>query len=80
MSDNTALIIAVELACAAQAVDLQTPSDPSPGTRPIYELVRTRAAFLAEDRLQSAEFEALAEAIRAGVVGRMVPLDVFAQT
>jgi histidine ammonia-lyase len=77
MSDNAALIVAIELACAAQAVDLQTPSDPSPGTRPIYEFVRTHAAYLSEDRLQSAEFEALAEAIRGGGVGELVPLDMF---
>lgn len=78
MAENTAMIVAIELACGAQAVDLQTPSDPSPGTRPIYELVRAHAAFLDQDRLQSPEFEALREAIRSGVVGEMVPLEVFA--
>jgi histidine ammonia-lyase len=78
MADNTAIVVAIELACAAQAVDLQTPSDPSPGTRPIYDLVRRHVAFLAEDRLQSPEFEQLATLVRDGVFGSLVPLEVFA--
>ena len=77
MADNVARIVAIELACGAQAVDLQTPSDPSPGTRPIYELVRAHAAFLDEDRLQAPEFEAIAALVADGTVGALVPLGVF---
>jgi histidine ammonia-lyase len=77
MAENTAMIVAIELSCAAQAVDLQTPSDPSPGTRPIYDLVRSEAAFMDQDRLQSAEFEALRALVREGTFGALVPLEVF---
>ena len=77
MADNAARVVAIELACAAQAVDLQTPSVPSPGTRPIYELVRRHASFLAEDRLQADEFETLAALVTDGTFGALVPLDVF---
>jgi histidine ammonia-lyase len=79
MADNLTRVIAIELACAAQAVDLQTPSDPSPGTKPIYDLVREHAAFLDQDRLMSDEFEAIAVRIADGSVGRLVGLDVFGE-
>jgi histidine ammonia-lyase len=77
MAENTAMIVAIELSCGAQAVDLQTPSDPSPGTRPIYDLVRGQAAFMDQDRLQSAEFEAIRALVREGAFTPLVPLEVF---
>jgi histidine ammonia-lyase len=77
MAANAARIVAIELACAAQAVDLQTPSDPAPATRPIYDLVRAHASFLDEDRLQAPEFEAIAALVADGTVGTLVPLEVF---
>ena len=77
MADNASMIVAIELACAAQAVDLQTPSEPSPGTLPIYELVRRHSRFLDQDRLLSPEFEALGALVRDGSFGALVPLEVF---
>jgi histidine ammonia-lyase len=77
MAANAARIVAIELACAAQAVDLQTPSEPAPATRPIYDLVRAHASFLDEDRLQADEFETLAALVADGAFAALVPLEVF---
>lgn len=40
LADNVDRILAIELVCGAQAVDLQTPSTPSPSTMRVYKLVR----------------------------------------
>ncbi|MGH3635635.1 MAG: aromatic amino acid lyase, partial [Mycobacterium sp.] len=76
MAANVSRIVAIELACGAQAVDLQEPSEPSPGTRPIYDLVRTHTRFLDCDRVLGGEFEHLAKDIEAGSFVSLVPLQL----
>ena len=76
---NLARILAVELVCAAHAIDLRSPLEPGPGTSAAMAAVRTRIAgpgpdrFLAPD-LAAAETMVSSGAILAaveGAVGRM---------
>jgi histidine ammonia-lyase len=75
MAANVQRIVSIELACGAQAVDLQTPSDPAPGAKRVYDLVRQHVEFLAEDRVLAWDFEALYNVVRTGAVGELVPLE-----
>jgi histidine ammonia-lyase len=74
MTANAARIVAIELACAAQAVDLQTPPDPAPGARAVYDLVREHVAFLVDDRILASDYERLAELVLDGSLAELVPL------
>jgi histidine ammonia-lyase len=66
---NLARVLAIELICAAQAVDLEkVASKLAPATRAAYEEVREVAAFLKEDRPLGNEIDELAERILAGRV------------
>ncbi len=62
-------VVAVELISAAQGFDLRRPLRSGPLLEAEYEKVRTLSPPLIEDRSQSAEFEAVAEAIRQGIFG-----------
>ena len=59
-------VVAVELIAAAQGFDLRRPLRSGPLLEEQYERVRALSPVLVEDRSQSAEFEAVAEAIRVG--------------
>ncbi|MEI6689276.1 MAG: histidine ammonia-lyase [Thermoleophilia bacterium] len=62
-------VVAVELIAAAQGFDLRRPLLSGPKLEAEYAKVRALSPPLVEDRSQSAEFEAVAEAIRVGVFG-----------
>ncbi|MCX6393040.1 MAG: histidine ammonia-lyase [Actinobacteria bacterium] len=62
-------VVAVELIAAAQGFDLRRPLLSGPKLEAEYAKVRELSPPLVEDRSQSAEFEAVAEAIRVGVFG-----------
>ncbi|MCH9032820.1 MAG: aromatic amino acid lyase, partial [candidate division Zixibacteria bacterium] len=47
---NTQIVIAVELMCAAQALDFKKPLKPGKGTRAAYDFIRQRLSFLKNDR------------------------------
>lgn len=79
MARNAAHVVAIELISGAQAVDLQTPPEPSPRTRPIYELVRATSDFLSEDRVLAGDFAVLGEQVISGQFDELVPLQVFGQ-
>ena len=60
MRERLAGIIAIEAMIAAQAVDLRPPDVKATlgsGARPIYDGVRTRCAFLDEDRSLAPDVE-----------------------
>ncbi len=61
--ENTRRVIAIELMCAAQAIDLQEGRQQGEGTRRLYELVRRTIPVLKEDRPLSDDIEAVAELI-----------------
>ena len=65
---NTARILAVELLCAAQALDLRAPLRPAPATAAVRDLVRTRIAGPGPDRFMAPDLAAAAELVRSGAV------------
>jgi len=65
---NTRRVIAIELMCAAQAIDLQERRQLGKGTRRLYELVRRTIPFLSEDRPLSSDIEMIADLIAGGYV------------
>jgi len=65
---NTANVLALELICAAQALDLQGIEDASASARAVHGLVRSAIPFLEEDRGLHPEIERLADRILAGEI------------
>jgi len=63
---NTARVIAVELVCAARALDLRAPLRPAPGTAAVLAAIRERVPPMEGDRSLSAEIEAVAEILLDG--------------
>jgi histidine ammonia-lyase len=64
--ENTVRVIAIELLCAAQAVDYRAPLRPGAGTGAVLAVIRDRVPPLTGDRVLSAEIEAVADLIRDG--------------
>lgn len=70
---NTQSIVAIELLCAAQALDLRKQRPWGNGTTAAYHLLRSRIPFLAQDGPLLHEFiEAATELIRSGELQRVV--------
>lgn len=59
-------VLAVEVCCAAQALELRSPLRPAPATAALLEAVRERAAPLREDRVPAGDLEALQGWLLAG--------------
>lgn len=58
--ENTRRVVAVELCCAAQAVDLSGgPGDLGRGTAAVYEMVRTTVPTLEDDRVIAGDLAAV---------------------
>ncbi|HEY1421072.1 MAG TPA: histidine ammonia-lyase [Candidatus Dormibacteraeota bacterium] len=63
---NTANVLAIELICACQALDLQAPATPSTAIRALRGAVRAGVAFVDQDRPLSADIDWLAQRILNG--------------
>lgn len=78
MVRNVGYVVAIELLCGAQGLDLRNGGKASPGNRGTYELVRGIADRLVDDRILSDEMEGVAARILAsdfvGPVGVSVPV------
>ncbi|HKI94899.1 MAG TPA: histidine ammonia-lyase [Gemmatimonadales bacterium] len=61
-------VVAAELLCAAQGLDLLLPLEAGRGVRAVHERVRAIVAPLAEDRPPHPDLEALAELVRRGAL------------
>jgi histidine ammonia-lyase len=77
---NTESVVAIELLCAAQALDLFTNLRPGEGTRAAYEAIRAALPHLEADRLLSPDIEAMRGLMRSGAIldvveNRIGPLD-----
>ncbi len=59
-------VIAVELLCACQAIDLHAPLDSSPALMRAHQMVRARVPTLVDDRPPAPDLEAIGEIIRGG--------------
>jgi histidine ammonia-lyase len=65
VADNVSRIIAIELICAAQGVDLRAPARPSPGNQGLVERIRRLCPFVAQDRPIGPAIEQITQAIHA---------------
>ena len=65
---NTRAILAVEILCAAQAVDLAKPARLGAGTRAAHDAVRESVAVLERDRLLARDIEAVLALERRGTI------------
>ena len=59
-------VIAVEILCACQAVDLRSPLESSPALMRAHKIVRERVPKLVDDRPPAPDLDAIAEIIRGG--------------
>jgi histidine ammonia-lyase len=59
-------VIAVEILCSCQAIDLRSPLESSPALMRAHKIVRERVPKLVDDRPPAPDLDAIAEIIRAG--------------
>ena len=69
---NTENVIAVELLCAAQAIDLFTNARPGKGTKAAYDVIRRHIPHLEKDRVLADDIEAMVRLIRSKKILRAV--------
>jgi histidine ammonia-lyase len=65
---NTEDVIAIELLCAAQALDLFTNMKPGKGTLAAYQVIRQAVPHLEKDRILSSDFAAVKTLMRKGKI------------
>ncbi len=70
--ENVQYIVAIELLCAAQAIEFRGPEKLGKGTRTAYFTLRKRVPMLKEDRPLSGDIEEVRQIIRAGTILREI--------
>jgi histidine ammonia-lyase len=65
---NTANVVAIELLCGAQALDLFTNLKPGAGTLAAYQVIRQTIPHLASDRILANDIAAMIELLRSGKI------------
>jgi len=65
---NAEFVIAVELLCGAQALDLFTNVKPGSGTLAAYECIRRSVPHLEKDRVLSEDIHAMARLMKSGAI------------
>ena len=65
---NAEQVLAIELLCAAQGIDLRSPLTPGRGTMAAYRAVRRQIKRLDRDRIMAPDLERAAELVREGEV------------
>lgn len=63
---NVEYIVAIELMCAAQAINYREPEKLGKGTKAAYELLRKHVPVLKDDRVLSGDIEALKTLVHVG--------------
>src|SRR5206468_12671741 len=66
-------VVAIELLCAAQGLDFRLPLKPGKGALAAHNAVRGLIPHLDEDRPPSPDIEALATAVREGLLDDLAP-------
>jgi histidine ammonia-lyase len=69
-------VLAVELLCAAQALDLLAPLRSSPPLIRVHDFIRAHVAELVGDRSTSNDLVAITELIRTGALERACGVNV----
>lgn len=80
MVRNAGYVVAIELLCAAQGLDLRNEGHAAPANRPTYELVRSKAEFLQDDRIMAGEMEAIAAEVLDGVFVNVAGVSLDAES
>lgn len=65
--ENVERVIAIELMCAAQAIEFRRPLRSSPALEEVHAVVRSLVPHLEQDRVLSGDIAALANAVREGI-------------
>ena len=66
--ENAEQVLAIELLCAAQGIDLRLPLQPGRGTLAVYRAVRRQVKRLDRDRIMAPDLERAVEMVRSGKV------------
>ena len=69
---NTQHVIAIELLCGAQAMDLFTNMKPGQGTMVAYKIIRDAVSHLERDRVLSKDIETVVKLVKSGKILREV--------
>ncbi|UCD70439.1 MAG: histidine ammonia-lyase [Syntrophobacterales bacterium] len=69
---NTEHVIAIELLCGAQAMDLFTNLKPGEGTQVAYRVIRDAVPHLERDRILSRDIETIVKLVRKGKILKAV--------
>ncbi len=72
--ENTEYITAIELLCAAQAIDLRGPEKLGKGTRKAHKAIRKAVPPLEEDRVLSKDIEKIKQIIKDGILLKEVKI------
>src|ERR687893_2622486 len=65
---NLSRILAAELLCAAQAIELRTPLEPAPATRAAVQKIRERVSYTARDRFLAPRLQNITKLISTGAL------------
>jgi histidine ammonia-lyase len=69
---NTSNVLAIELMCAAQALDLLTPLKSSESLQVAHKIIRSRVPVLEEDRILSTDIQSLTELVQTNELSTAV--------
>jgi len=69
---NTEEVIAIELLCAAQGIDLFTNVKAGNGTLAAYNVIRSKVGYMKEDRILSTDIAKVKELLREGSIVKAV--------
>lgn len=73
--DNAETVIAIELLCAAQALDLRIPYFPGTGTRKALGIIRGKISHLKKDRIIHPDIAKAKEIVTSGKLAKLVAGD-----
>jgi histidine ammonia-lyase len=66
VKENLESVLAIELICAAQAIDFSGAENLGEGTSEAYKIIRRHIQFLSEDRILSKDIQSMSELIHNG--------------
>jgi histidine ammonia-lyase len=66
------IVVAIELMCAAQAVDMRAPLQPAPGTKAAWQALRSVVPALEKDRILYPDIAAATQLLRSGQLEQAV--------
>jgi histidine ammonia-lyase len=65
---NVGAVLAIEMYCAAQAMDFRKPLKPGRGTKVAYDVIRQHVTFLKQDRVLYPDVNAIADLVRNSTI------------